>query len=235
MSNVMRQAAHPSVDQYRAVLFDMNGTFMFEGDRFGPWQDYYASYRAVGGLLLSPGEVRAAVDACYSAFLRDYADPKLVECFPSLAACVAAHAGVPVGEREMIEMTIVQHEVGKVPSWAAHSIRFVAERSAVAVVSNVWAPSRHWHAELAVSGVAASLSATVFSTEVGAIKPSPRLFLSALQAVGASPAEALFVGDSLERDIQPAKELGMSTCLVGGCAPKGTADFCVHSIEELAR
>lgn len=224
----------PRVDRYKAVLFDMNGTFMFEGDRFGPEQDYYASYRAVGGTGLSPSQVRVAVDACYSAFLQDYADPELVECFPSLAAHIVGHAEVPISEREAIAMTIVKHEVGRVPNWAAHLIRFVAQRSAVAVVSNVWAPSRHWHDELTISGVAASLNAAIFSTEVGVIKPSPRLFLAALQAVGATPEEALFVGDSLERDIRPAKKLGMSTCLIGDGAPDDVADFCVPSIEALA-
>lgn len=223
----------PRVDCYKAVLFDMNGTFMFEGDRFGPEQDYYASYRAAGGLGLSPSQVTAAVGACYSAFLQDYADPELVECFPSLAAHIDEHAEVSISEHEAIAMTIVKHEVGKVPNWAAHSIRFVAQRCAVAVVSNVWAPSRHWHSELATSGVAASLSAAIFSTEVGAIKPSLRPFLAALQAVGATPEEALFVGDSLERDIRPAKKLGMSTCLVGDGAPDDTADFYVPSIEAL--
>ena len=231
----MHQAARPSVDMYRAVLFDMNGTFMFGGDRFGPAEDYYASYQTVGGMKLSQAEVRAAVDACYCAFLQDYANLELVECFPSLASHVAAHADVPVSEREAIAMTIAHHEVGKVPSWAAQAIRRVAQRSVVAVVSNVWAPSRHWHAELAASGIAASLGAAVFSTEVGAIKPSPRPFVAALQAVGVSPQEALFVGDSVERDIYPAKKLGMSTCLVGRPESKGAADFSIHSIGELPR
>lgn len=220
--------------KYKAVLFDMNGTFMFEGDRFGPAQDYYATYRAVGGVKLLSGEVRAAVDACYSAFLRDYADPALVECFPSLAACVATHAEVATSEHEAIAMTIARHEVGKVPGWAARAIRSVAQRSAVAVVSNVWAPSHHWHAELAASGIAPVLRAAVFSTEVGAIKPSARPFIAALEALGVAPEEALFVGDSLERDILPARKLGMSTCVVGQPAAEGSADFSIRSIDELA-
>jgi putative hydrolase of the HAD superfamily len=212
----------------------MNGTFMFGGDRFGPLQDYFASDRAVGGRRLSSTEVQSAVSACYAAFLHDYEDPRLTECFPSLDAFVVTHSEVPASEHEAIAKTIARHEVGKVPGWAALSIRSIAERSAVAVVSNVWAPSHHWKAELAASGVAPLLAAAIFSTEVGAIKPSAQPFLAALDAMGASPSEVLFVGDSLERDILPATKLGMSTCLVGSCVAGTVADFHAQSIAELA-
>lgn len=213
----------------------MNGTFMFGGDRFGPLQDYSASYRAVGGRRLSSAEVQSAVSACYAAFQRGYEDPRLAECFPSLDEFVATHSEVPASEHEAIAMTIARHEVGKVPGWAALSIRSVAERSTVAVVSNVWAPSHHWKAELMASGVAPLLAAAIFSTEVGAIKPSEQPFLAALSATGVSPNKVLFVGDSLERDILPAKKLGMFTCLVGSTAPGAIADFHVPSIAELTR
>jgi len=223
------------MERYRAVLFDMNGTFMFGGDRFGPGQDYYASYRAAGGTKLLPAEVQGAVSACYAAFLRDYEDPSLTECFPPLKHFIANYAKVAVNEHETIALTIARHEVGKVPDWAARSIRSVAEKSTIAVVSNVWAPSHHWRSELHSSGVAPLFCTTVFSTEIGAIKPSEKPFLAALEAIGAAPHEVLFVGDSLERDVLPAKKLGMSTCLVGHRVAAPVADFHVQSIVELAR
>lgn len=231
--DMVRQTLRPALENYRAVFFDMNGTFMFDGDRFGPEQDYYASYRAVGGRTLSPDKLKSAVSACYAAFLRDYEDPTFAECFPSLDAFIVTHAEVPVSEHEAIAMTIAMHEVGKVPSWAALSIRRVAEQCAVAVVSNVWAPSSHWSSELVASGVAPLLAAAIFSAEVGAIKPSQRPFLAAVDALGVSPSEVLFIGDSVERDILPAKALGMSTCLVGNSSLGTVADFHVQSIAQL--
>lgn len=230
----MHQVIHPTLESYKAVLFDMNGTFMFGGDRFGPQQNYYPSYHAVGGGGLSSDDVQAAVAACYAAFLRDYEDPRLTERFPSLADFVATHSKVPVREHDAIALTIARHEVGKVPAWAARSIRAVAKRSTVAVVSNVWAPSHHWTTELVASGVAPLLAAAIFSTEVRAIKPSEQPFLAALEAIGSSPDEVLFVGDSLQRDILPAKKLGMSTCLVGSSVAGTVADFHAQSIAELA-
>lgn len=228
------EATFLTAQDYKAVLFDMNGTFMFGGDRFGPQQDYYASYRAVGGRKLSRTHVQSAVSACYAAFLRDYDDPRLVECFPPLADFVATHCGVPASEHKAVATTIARHEVGKVPEWAALAIRTVAQRSAVAVVSNVWAPSHHWKEELLASGVAPVLAAAIFSTDLRAIKPSARPFIAALDVLGAAPEDVLFVGDSLERDILPARKLGMTTCLVGSSTPNTIADFHVRSIADLA-
>ena len=47
------------------------------------------------------------------------------------------------------------------------------------------------------------------SAVVGAEKPDRRIFEAALSAVGVAPAEALFVGDSLTRDMAGALALGM--------------------------
>jgi putative hydrolase of the HAD superfamily len=230
----MSKSSRLAIEDYSAVFFDMNGTFMFDGDRFGPQQDYYATYRAIGGSTLTPQRVQEAVEACYAAFLRDYGDPKLTDCFPSLRECIDIHTDIPASEHGDIAKTIAEHEVGQVPSWAALAIRSVAERTPVAVVSNVWAPSHHWHKVLTSSGVTPLLSAAVFSSDIEAVKPSERPFLAALATLTVSSAEVLFVGDSEERDILPAKKLGMSTCLVGDRSPGSVADFQVNSIAQLA-
>ena len=43
------------IHRFPVVLLDMNGTFMFDGDRFGPGESYAATCRALGGTL--PDEV----------------------------------------------------------------------------------------------------------------------------------------------------------------------------------
>jgi putative hydrolase of the HAD superfamily len=47
------------------------------------------------------------------------------------------------------------------------------------------------------------------STDVGWTKPDPRIFLKATEALGLSPAAAVFVGDSLPRDMAGARAAGM--------------------------
>ena len=42
-------------------------------------------------------------------------------------------------------------------------------------------------------------------------KPQPEIFLQALQQLGVDPANAMFVGDRLEADVQGAANVGMTT------------------------
>ncbi len=47
------------------------------------------------------------------------------------------------------------------------------------------------------------------STRVGCLKPAPEIFYHVLNCFKCKPSEALFVGDSLTRDMRGAKKLGM--------------------------
>src|SRR2546426_828481 len=58
-------AASDILSRFGAVLLDMNGTLMFGGDRFGPDQDYAATYRSLGGSRLAPEVVQATITACH--------------------------------------------------------------------------------------------------------------------------------------------------------------------------
>ncbi len=62
-------------------------------------------------------------------------------------------------------------------------------------------------------GLTGLLDAIVISDEVGFLKPDPRVFETALGAVGCEAHEALMVGDA-RRDIEGAKETGLLAALV---------------------
>jgi len=80
------------------------------------------------------------------------------------------------------------------------------------IVANAWPePGRVLRRDLEDLGVAERVDVTVFSTDVGARKPDPRIFLHAVDALGVDPVDALFVGDRLLDDVQGAAELGMTT------------------------
>ena len=51
----------------------------------------------------------------------------------------------------------------------------------------------------------------VASAEAGAAKPDPAIFRMAFKQAGCRPSEALMVGDRMDNDIAPAKDLGMVT------------------------
>lgn len=83
------------------------------------------------------------------------------------------------------------------------------------------------------------LDAIAISGETGHWKPDAEAFRNVLRLVGAQAEETLMVGDSVEFDIEPARGLGMATCLVDptGMQP-GVADAMVASprglLEHLA-
>ena len=58
------------------------------------------------------------------------------------------------------------------------------------------------------------LDAAVFSYQIGIRKPDPRIYEYALDAIGAQPATAIFVGDGGSDEHRGARAVGMKTVLV---------------------
>ena len=80
------------------------------------------------------------------------------------------------------------------------------------LVANSWPdPARVLRADAEALGLAAHLDAMVFSGEVGYRKPAPEIFLRACAELGVDPAQVVFVGDDLERDVHGASRVGMTT------------------------
>lgn len=75
----------------------------------------------------------------------------------------------------------------------------------------------------------------------GTKKPSPEIFFYSLEKLQIDPHQALFVGDSLRRDIEPAKKIGMVTAYAAygdrnykedrSCQ----ADYCLNDIRDLLK
>lgn len=77
----------------------------------------------------------------------------------------------------------------------------------LAVVSD--ADALHATARLERCGLARFFEVVVTPDVTGERKPAAANFLYALDRLGASPASAMMVGDSLRRDIEPANRLGL--------------------------
>jgi HAD superfamily hydrolase (TIGR01549 family) len=58
------------------------------------------------------------------------------------------------------------------------------------------------------------VDAIVDSRSHGRVKPHPTIFQAALELLGAAPAEAVMVGDSVEEDVEGARALGMRAILI---------------------
>jgi putative hydrolase of the HAD superfamily len=64
------------------------------------------------------------------------------------------------------------------------------------------------------AGVLELVDGVVTSAEVGAAKPSPRVFERALSLAGVEPAHALHVGDKLDNDVEGAAAAGVRGVLL---------------------
>lgn len=79
-------------------------------------------------------------------------------------------------------------------------------------------------------GIRKYFDVIISSAEEGVEKPDRRIFELALSRAGCKPSEAFMIGDRLDNDIKPAKEMGMNTIWVR----QGFAEYqeVQNSIEE---
>ena len=90
-------------------------------------------------------------------------------------------------------------------------------------------------------GLSQHLDLIVASAEEGIEKPDPRIFELALKRANCLPENAAMIGDRLDNDIMPAKQLGLKTIWIrqgfGGMGTplteKDAPDYCVNNLEEL--
>jgi putative hydrolase of the HAD superfamily len=151
---------------------------------------YYRSHHLEGGDEESLAKLR---ERC-ALVLREQL-PELRELSPS----------------EVLEALLESLRFAPYPDAAPALVALRAADVRLAVVSNWDCSLRSVLAEL---GLGAALDAVVLSAEVGAPKPSERIFRAALERLGTAPARSLFVGDSLETDVAGAREAGMHAVLV---------------------
>jgi FMN phosphatase YigB (HAD superfamily) len=230
------------LDRYDAVLLDMNCTFMFGEDRFGPAHDYYPTYRALGGERLSADELRRAVEDCYAEMAALYEDPAHVDDFPQVREVLAGSAactGLAASEVELVEGVIARHELGHVPAEYAGALRRLAATHRLGLVANIWSRKGPWLDELRRAGVLDLFSAIVFSSDGPHMKPSPVLFRQALAAIAVPSSATVFVGDNLWCDIGGATAAGLDSVWLnphGVARPAGSPapTYEVRSLLDLA-
>jgi putative hydrolase of the HAD superfamily len=219
---------------HQAILLDMNGTFMFGHDRFGPAEDYFATYQAQGGGRLTAPEVRRAIDVVHAQLAADYADPARHDDYPSVAEMLRRLVAATNAELAALERVFAAHELGAVPSDYAACLHRLAATAQLGLVSNIWARKDPWLDHLAAAGVGGLWRTQVFSSDSRSMKPSPALFHQAIAELDLPPADILFIGDTLTADILPAKALGMTTAWVGPKAtPHPAADWTAGSLLEM--
>jgi len=94
-------------------------------------------------------------------------------------------------------------------------IQTVYDRNYVqAIISNSIIPSRVYGQKLRDLGVGHFFDTVLCSSDFGVAKPNPDYFSMALDAMGLTPHDVLFVADNMETDVAGAVKAGIPTILV---------------------
>ncbi|MDF2956328.1 MAG: FMN and 5-amino-6-uracil phosphatase YigB [Candidatus Alkanophagales archaeon MCA70_species_2] len=196
----------------RAVLFDVYGTLLF-----APLKAIYRRASELSGTLKSKGYALRVEDVL-TVFGRkwlEYSEGKIKDDREYLCACLRELCcNAPVSENLINE--ILFFYTSKTSARLFPGVKETLEDLKVrglklGVVSN--STCSKTINDLKMNGIYEYFDTFCISSEVCILKPDPRIFLKALAALGASAAEAVFVGDRPQEDIAGARAVGMRTIL----------------------
>jgi putative hydrolase of the HAD superfamily len=187
----------------RVLLFDFGGTLDAEGV---PWKERFYRIAREEGLDVPQADFDTAfygaTDALEGTIPRSAGFRETVE---RVADGLASRLGRRPELLQRIGDRFREDSLRQLRESAALLSR-LRERHAIGIVSNFYGNLR---AVCDEANLSPSIGAAIDSTLVGCKKPDPRIFQAALDALGAAPADAVFVGDSLKRDMAGARAMGM--------------------------
>jgi FMN phosphatase YigB (HAD superfamily) len=188
-----------------AVLFDFGGTLDADGVA---WKERFHRLFDAEGVEVGP----ARFDPVFHA-----ADDALVGTVPetlSLEDTVLRVAGGVATALRPDDATLGSRVAARFLAEAracfeinAPVLERLAQRYRLGIVSNFYGnlPTVCDNAE-----VRRYFGVIVDSAQVGFLKPDPRIFLAAVEALGIKPSQTVMVGDSLARDMAGARAAGMA-------------------------
>ncbi|MFA5975423.1 MAG: HAD family hydrolase [Elusimicrobiota bacterium] len=221
-----------------AILFDWGGTLDSDGLH---WLDRFY-------------EIYSKTD------FKDISKPKIKEAFYWADAQAEKDPSIrTAGLREMMDRHV---------RWQFEKLGLKDPKQAIAVAAAFWKPSerilrrnRRILENLSYHGIRLGIISNFYgnietlcrefrffshlkvildSAVVGMYKPDPKIFSFALEKLGLPAEQVAFVGDSFERDIVPAKSIGMRTYWLIGDQNKTPpsphqTDGVLCSLEDLPR
>ncbi len=230
----------------RAILFDIGDTLL----RLDPMDEALPISRLAAVVSQQLGldredskavaaKAHAAVISALRASYRSAAtaEPSIARlaqpffaAFGSAAEGLAAELDRILGEADIARWV-------QTPEREQHLATFADAGLELAFVSNTLTHPDLMRRRLTEFGLLDHAKVHVFSVAVGHRKPSPTIYRAALDGLGISPEDALFVGDRVREDVLGPQSLGMRGVLthefrqeeVGDAQPHGV----IRSIPEL--
>ncbi len=201
----------------KALLLDMNSTFMFGEDRFGDHEDFSIYYRNIGGQL-ERGQINTIIRDVYHYLDQRYPDELYRHSFPTLADAIDASVDQNLSddEQQRIIDTFSFHEHGHIPKPYIDALFKLSKQYVLSVVIDIWSPKQRWLNTFEELGINHLFSATSFSSDHGMVKPSPKPFELVVEYLDIPKASCVVIGDSIRRDLGGALAAGLDCILVGG-------------------
>lgn len=165
-----------------------------------------------GPLFFLGRDIRIAVEEeTERAYRTDCVSPD----YPALCRQAAARLGLTINDSQTEELWDAWNLGGQFfgrtlfPD-AIDTLRWLQERGfKVGAVTDRAYGGPRFMAELEEYGLDGYLQVVTTSSNVGYLKPHPRIFEHALDALGVEAGETMMVGDSLRCDVAGAKAMGM--------------------------
>jgi putative hydrolase of the HAD superfamily len=219
----------------RAILFDMGGTLDGDGQH---WLDRFVALYRAAGVDLPRETLRGAFDEAERRANRD--DTIAAADFQQMIALYVkwqlAHLGLT---NDRLQEKLVAGFSEPVRKAANANVQLLAELKErgfeLGVVSNGCGNVENLCADF---GYTPFLSVIVDSRRIGVSKPNPAIFVYAAEKLGRDPAEIMMVGDSFDRDVRPAKHIGMKTAWLEGvesreCPDPSLVDVRLRALADL--
>ncbi|HEV8240413.1 MAG TPA: HAD family hydrolase [Thermoanaerobaculia bacterium] len=236
--------ALPSHAPIRAVLLDMGGVLLHMRNESGlPEGDADAAGRAELLALLRERGGRADEDDLERLlfapwrieYARRYELQREADWRPHVESLIRA-TGARVSTDEVLASWFRPYGAGLRPldGAAATLLELRARGLALGLVSNVALPGALYRERLAAYDLAEPFTALRFSFDAGSRKPAPVMLLSALDELGASPPEAVMVGDRKKSDVAAGHAAGVRTVWLRSHHAEGPApDVTIDALAEL--
>jgi HAD superfamily hydrolase (TIGR01509 family) len=187
----------------RVLLFDFGGTLDAEGV---PWKDRFFRLAREEGVDLPQADFDTAFyGATDSLEGRIPASAGFRDTVERVADGLASRLRREKPLLRRIGNRFTEESLRQL-STSAELLSRLRDRYRIGIVSNFYGNLK---AVCDEAGLTPSVAVAVDSTLVGCKKPDPRIFRAALDALRSGPAEAVFIGDSLRRDMAGAREMGM--------------------------
>lgn len=195
----------------KAIYFDFGGTLDCDGI---PWKErFYPIFLDKGVIVPKEKFDRAFYDSDDSILaekLYDMSFKETIELQVSRVLC-----GLKIKDNDLktkIAGTFWQSSISKLED-NAKILEHLKKNYSLGIISNFYG---NLPAIIHEVGFSKLFDVVIDSSRVGFLKPDPQIFYEALKPLRLKPAQAVFVGDSLNRDMAGAKGVGMPHIWIRG-------------------